>query len=106
MKTFDNIKDLNDYLKTEVKEGEEVCLDERATFHHPKRKHYFKKQKEKKSEGEEVKEGIRIERERILKLLTKFPVGEIIMKYNTDDLRDFSDMINKIFERIKEEIEK
>ena len=50
MKTFDNAKDLKEYLETEAKEGEEVCLDERATFVNPRQKKYFKKQEIK---GEE-----------------------------------------------------
>jgi len=43
MKTFDNAKDLKEYLETEAKEGEDICLDERATFFYPRRKMYFKK---------------------------------------------------------------
>ena len=54
MKTFDNTKDLREYLETQAKEGEEVCLDERATFIHPRQKRYFKKQKI--SEAKTIKE--------------------------------------------------
>ena len=43
METFDNPKDLKEYLETEAKEGEEVCLDEKATFFSPRRTRYFKK---------------------------------------------------------------
>jgi len=48
MKTFDNAKDLREYLETEAKEGEEVCLDERATICFPRRKRYFCKKFEPK----------------------------------------------------------
>jgi len=52
-----------------------------------------------------IETGIKIERERILKLLTTFPVGEIIMRYNIHNLNEFNAMINQIFKRIKEKIE-
>jgi len=56
MKTFDNAKDLKEYLEKEAKEGEEVCLDERTTFHHQRRKRFFKKQT-KEELKKEVKRG-------------------------------------------------
>jgi hypothetical protein len=48
MKKFDNIKDLDEYLRKEAKEGEMVILDEKATETHPKRHDFFIKRKEKK----------------------------------------------------------
>ena len=44
------------------------------------------------------------ERQRILTLIKKFPVGEIIVKYDTDASNGFSDMINEIFEKIEQKI--
>lgn len=43
MKTFDNPKDLKDYLKNKAKKGEVVVLDERATATHPRRINQFNK---------------------------------------------------------------
>lgn len=43
IKTFDNIKDLNDYLRNHAGDGETVRLDERATVTHPRRIKEFTK---------------------------------------------------------------
>lgn len=84
LKTFDNPKDLLKYLETKAKEGEEVCLDERPTFTHPKRKSYFKKMKNKKIPNMKVENmvlGIKIPAirrltfEEINTLITKSSIG-------------------------------
>ena len=43
MKTFNNPKELTEYLKNEAKEGEVVMLDEAPDFTHTKRKQTFRK---------------------------------------------------------------
>ena len=43
MKTFDNVEELKEYIENEADDGEEVCLDERATIYHPRKKTYFMK---------------------------------------------------------------